>query len=79
MVLEAFLDMKDKNDYIEMARKSVKTARSWYPKLAKELQAEASRDPPPRDLSSYTGVYCNSINTMMIKIYTAEGKLHLSF
>jgi len=79
MVLEAFLDVKDRIDYVEMARKSVETARSWYPKLAKELQAETSGNPPPRDLSSYTGEYFNSINTMMIKIYTSKGKLHLSF
>jgi len=78
LLLESFLDVKEKNDYLEITKKTVGLALDWYPSMEQELRENRSLE-IPRDTQSYVGVYYNKIGTVHIDVTFDSKQLRIAF
>ncbi|KAL8897324.1 MAG: hypothetical protein Q9207_007267, partial [Kuettlingeria erythrocarpa] len=75
LVLETILNVRDKNDYLDMARKSVAASLDWHHNVQAELDKDRIASTTPRDFEEHIGTYKNSPMTMKIEVTQQEGKL----
>ena len=76
LVLEEFLDVPERNDYIEAVKSSVAEYAKWFPTTMPELEKEQKKGPVPRTLEEYTGTYWDAIHVFKIDVFIEEGILH---
>ncbi|KIW70018.1 hypothetical protein PV04_02329 [Phialophora macrospora] len=79
LLLQTILDSKTKNDYVHIAKESVKSALSFYGQVEADLARERVEGTSPRPLQEYCGTYWNLIENLRLVISEANGALHLSF
>lgn len=72
LLLEAYLGVRNRNDYVSLAQETAAAALMWYPRLKAELESKRIRGTSPRELVDYTGTFFNAPRTMMIKIVTDD-------
>lgn len=75
LVLETLIGTVDRNDYLELARRSVATALAWHSTVEAALNENQTHGTSPRSLEEYTGTYANSSKTMIIEVTQRENKL----
>lgn len=75
LVLETLIGVKDKNDYLELSRKSVASSLAWHSTVEAALKKKQVLGTSPRNLEEYTGTYTNSIKTMKIEVTQGDKKL----
>lgn len=78
LVLEALIETKDKNDYIELARRSVASSLAWHSTVEAALKKIQTLGTSPRNLDDYTGTYTDSINVMKIEVTRVDEKLYFA-
>lgn len=74
LYLEAYLGVKERNDYITLSEEAVKGTLRWYPDILAELQQNQIPGTTPRDLSEYIGRFTNEAGTMMIEVSLDESR-----
>ena len=74
LLIETYFDCKQKNDYVDLARRSADGHRGWYDKVGKELAAERKPGTSSRVLNSYTGRYWNTARNWFIEVFLDEGE-----
>ena len=77
-LLEAVLDVKEKNDYLHITKEAVSKAVVWYDKMARVLRT-GQDESLPRDAEEYVGIFWNIAGTVHIDIIVEEGRLKLVF
>ena len=75
LVLESLIGVRDKNDYLELARRSVSTSLAWHSTVEAALKENQVHNTSARNLEEYTGTYTNSIKTMKIEVTQRDDKL----
>lgn len=78
LVLEALIGTEDKNDYLEIARRSVANSLAWHPTVEAALKRNHVHGTSPRNLEEYIGTYASSIKTMKIEVTQGDNKLHFA-
>ena len=67
LVLETLLGIRDKNDYLELAR-SVAMSMFWHITVEAALKKNQVHGTSPLKIEEYTGTYTNSIKAMKIGV-----------
>ena len=75
LVLGALIGVKDKNNYLELARRSVTTSLAWHSTVEAALNKNQVHGKSPRNPEEYTGTYKNSNKTMKIEATQRNNKL----
>lgn len=75
LVLEELIETKEKNDYLELARRSVTKSLAWQSTVEAALKKNQAHGTSPRNLDEYTGSYINSIKTMRLEVTQEDDKL----
>ena len=78
LVLETLIGIRDKNDYLELARRSVATSLAWHSTVDAALKKNQVHGTSPRNLAEYIGIYINSIKTMKIEVTQRDKKLYFA-
>lgn len=78
LVLESLLDVKDKNDYLQIAKNTVAQALAWYPAMFRELRENRGTE-FPRNPHDYVGVYYNAPRTVHIDVTLDRQQLSIAF
>ena len=78
LVLETLIGVRDKNDFLELARRSVATSLAWHPTVEAALEKNQVHGTSPRNLEEYIGIYINSIKTMKIEVTQRDNKLYFA-
>lgn len=78
-LLETFLDVKEPNDYVQIARDFTAKALGYMDRVNDELLRgrRNSTGTSPRSLDDYTGVYWNSLHNFCIEVSVTDGKLQM--
>ncbi|KAK0511026.1 hypothetical protein JMJ35_006578 [Cladonia borealis] len=76
LVLEALLDVPERNDYIKAAESSVAGNAKWFFTTIEELEKDQKKGPVPRNLEEYTGTYWDASHAFKINVFVEEGILH---
>lgn len=81
LLLESYLGVEQRHDYVSLARETASSALQWYPRISRQLQEQRIPGTSPRPLSDYTGIFYNEARTMMISIFFSNDatSLKLSF
>jgi len=79
MLLEAVLDNPEKNNYLEIAKETIKDLLSSWPKMAEWLEAQRELGTRPKSLSAYLGVYWNAIHDWSVGVLLKDGQLTMCF
>ena len=78
LVLETLVGIKDKNDYLELARRSVANALAWHVIIEAALEKVQVHGTSSRNLEEHTGIYTNSIKTMKIEVRHGDHGLYFA-
>lgn len=78
LVLETLIGIKDKNDYLELSRRSVATSLAWHSTVEAALKKNQILGTSPRKFEDYTGTYTNSIKTMKIEVTQGDERLYFA-
>lgn len=78
LVLETLIQVKDKNDYLELSKRSAATALAWHSTVEAALKENQILGTSSRNLEEYTGTYTNSIKTMKIEVTREYNKLYFA-
>lgn len=79
MLLEALLDVSDKNDYLEIAKETIKSSLSSWPKMAAWLEERREPGTSAHALSLYAGVYWNAIHDWSVEISVQGDQMKMWF
>ena len=78
LVLETLIRVKDKNDYLELSRRSAASSLAWHSTVDAALKKNQVLGTSPRNLEAYTGTYTNAIKTMKIEVTQEDNKLYFA-
>jgi hypothetical protein len=80
LLVESLLDVdvKVKNDYLQIVKDTVTSALAWYPTMAKELRENRTLE-IPRNPQDYVGVYYNAVGTVHIGVTYDGEQLKFAF
>ncbi|KAF2441996.1 beta-lactamase/transpeptidase-like protein [Karstenula rhodostoma CBS 690.94] len=78
LLLGALLGSRTLPDYVSLALSARSAQLGWYVQLAKYLQVNRTEKPPSLPLTSYSGAYANSANTLVLEVTAVEEGLHVS-
>lgn len=78
LALEAVLGVKDKNHYVDIAKRSVANALTWHSNIEVELKKDQVLETHPQKLTEYTGTNVNPVKIMKIKVTLADNKLYFA-
>lgn len=70
LLIETLLDSKEKNDYVDPARRSAARHLSLFDEVEKDLAEENQDGTSPRPISEYVGKYWNLAGNWFIEILT---------
>ncbi|KAL9611298.1 MAG: hypothetical protein Q9167_004062 [Letrouitia subvulpina] len=76
LVLEEFLEVPNKNDYVAAAETSVAENAKWYPRTVEALMKGRKTDTAPKKLEEYVGIYWDAIHVVKIEVSLEDGTLH---
>lgn len=68
LILEALLDVEERNDYVSYAKESADAHLAKYPAMRKSLEASRSPDTEPKALDAFLGKYHNQLGDFYIEI-----------
>ena len=79
LLLEAYLDAAEKNDYLELAKFSVKNSNARWPKRKEDLARERTFNTQPKHLAEYVGYYYNKPKCFYIEVGVEGNTLQMCF
>lgn len=79
LLLETVLDNSEKNDYVDLAKRSAAVYESMWGKVKTDLENSKSPDTIHRSLHEYTGSYYNEVRNWFIKVTLMDDQLQFSF
>ena len=79
LVLEEFLEVPKRNDYIKAAKTSVAANAEWHSTTFEEVWKEQRKGTSPRSLEEYVGTYWDPIHIFKIEVSLEEQTLYWSF
>lgn len=68
LILEALLDVEERNDYVEHAKESADAHLAKYPAMRESFEASRSPDTKPKSLDAFLGKYYNELGDFYIEI-----------
>ena len=78
LLLEAVLNVPNKNDYLQITKETTERALAWYGSMHKELRENRTHK-APRNLKHYVGVYWNVVGTVHIDVAVIDGIFSIIF
>ncbi|KAF2667592.1 beta-lactamase/transpeptidase-like protein [Microthyrium microscopicum] len=79
MLLEAVLDNPDKNDYLQIAKETIKSSLSAWPRMAVWLEERREPGTSPQSLQAYEGIYWNGPHNWSVEIFVEKDQLTMCF
>ncbi len=79
LLLKTYLDSPEKNEYLELVRRSAAKSNARWPKIKADLERERIPNTHPKALPSYVGRFDNKPKTLYLEIGLKDNALQMCF